>query len=172
MSHTGLILLIVLLMVQVLNRKLSYTVASKIEKNYIYKCFFLDWCSLFHIVRQNLPVWNENRCQTRILYKQLFSIETAKQGRRGCAERQDDFQYLFCLFPPYYAMIQTPADAVLPDSGGPIPQRPLLFCTDNLQFLLYVQLGQKSNANEFVKWPWGIGHYKGRKLLKNLTRQF
>ena len=119
----------------------------------------------------DLPVWNENRYQTEILYKQLFSIETAKQVQRGCTERQDDFQYLFCLFPPYYAMIQTPADAVLPDSGGPILRRPLLFCTDNLQFLLCDPLGQKSNANEFVKRPWGIGHYKGRKWLKNQTRQ-
>ena len=86
--------------------------------------FLLDCCSLFHMVRQiieigfDLPVWNENRYQTGILYKQLFSIETAKQVQRGCTKRQDDFQYLFCLFPPYYAMIQTPADAALPDSGG------------------------------------------------------
>ena len=69
-------------------------------------------------------------------------------------------------------MIQTPADAVLPDSGEPILRHPLLFCTDNLQFLLCVQLGQKSNANEFVKWLWGLGRYKGRKWQKNLTRQF
>ena len=40
MTHTGLIPLIVLLMVQVLNRKLSYIVTGKIEKNNIYKCFF------------------------------------------------------------------------------------------------------------------------------------
>ncbi len=27
-------------------------------------------------------------------------------------------------------------------------------------------------TDEFVKWPWVIGHYKGRKWLKNITRQF
>ncbi|MBQ6508893.1 MAG: MATE family efflux transporter [Flexilinea sp.] len=27
-------------------------------------------------------------------------------------------------------------------------------------------------TDEFVKWPWVIGHYKSRKWLKNITRQF
>ena len=47
---------------------------------------------MFHMVRQiieigfDLPVWNENRYQTEILYKQLFSIETAMQGQHNCTE--------------------------------------------------------------------------------------